>query len=90
MKYRYKLEGVDDDWIDAGAHNSVSYPNTGNGHFIFKVQASLGNGRWQEKVASLSITVVPPVWKRWWFISLVVLLVISVMIAVHGTDLMKF
>ena len=83
MNYRYMMEGVDADWIEAGTHNSVSYPNTGNGQFIFKVQASPDNGRWPDKVATLNITVVPPVWKRWWFQILVVLLITGVIMAIQ-------
>lgn len=83
MNYRYMMEGVDADWIEAGTHNSVSYPNTGSGHFIFKVQASPDNGRWPDKVATLNITVVPPVWKRWWFQILVVLLITGVIMAIQ-------
>lgn len=76
------MEGVDADWIEAGTHNSASYPNTGSGHFIFKVQASSDNGRWPEKVTTLYITVIPPVWKRWWF-QVVVLLIIGVIMAIQ-------
>jgi ligand-binding sensor domain-containing protein/signal transduction histidine kinase len=83
MHYRYKMEGVDDDWVNAGTRNSASYPNTGSGNFIFRVQASLDNGRWDEKMASLAISVVPPVWKRWWFLTLVALLVLAIIIGIQ-------
>lgn len=83
MHYRYKMEGVDDDWVNAGTRNSASYPNTGSGNFVFRVQASLDNGRWDEKMASLSISVVPPVWKRWWFLTLVALLVLAIIIGIQ-------
>ena len=83
MHYRYKMEGVDDDWVNAGTRNSASYPNTGSGNFVFRVQASLDNGRWNEKVASLAITVVPPVWRRWWFSTLLAMLILAIILGVQ-------
>ena len=83
MHYRYKMEGVDNDWVNAGTRNTASYPNTGSGNFVFRVQASLDNGRWDEKTASIAITVVPPFWRRWWFSTLVAMLILAIILGVQ-------
>lgn len=75
IHYSYMLEGVDKDWVDAGTRNFASYPNTGNGNFVFKVRASVGNGKWTEKISSLRIEVVPPFWKTWWFYTVCAILI---------------
>lgn len=75
IHYSYMLEGVDKDWVDAGTRNFASYPNTGNGSFVFKVRASVGNGKWTEKISSLRIEVVPPFWKTWWFYTVCAILI---------------
>ena len=38
--YKYKMEGFDSDWIDAGNRRFVSYNNLPIGDFIFRVQGS--------------------------------------------------
>jgi ligand-binding sensor domain-containing protein/two-component sensor histidine kinase len=83
MQYRYMLEGVDEDWIEAGTRHTASYPNTGNGHFVFKVQASPGDGKWDGQTASIRIYVIPPIWKRWWFILLAVMLILAVIYGIQ-------
>lgn len=83
IKYRYMLEGVDEDWVESGTRNTASYPNTGNGHFVFKVQASTDNSWGDDTEAILTITVVPPVWKRWWFLSLLAALVLAVILGIQ-------
>lgn len=70
MNYSYKLEGFDNDWVDAGGRNYVSYSNLEGGEYIFKVRGSNIPGIWHEQYASISIEVIPPFWKTIWFYSL--------------------
>ncbi|MGE5342924.1 MAG: two-component regulator propeller domain-containing protein [Candidatus Omnitrophota bacterium] len=70
VKFRYKLEGYDEQWIDASTGRSASYTNLDGGTYTFRVTACNNDGVWNEQAASLSITVIPPVWKTGWFIVL--------------------
>lgn len=70
IHYSYMLEGVDKDWVDAGSRNFASYPNIGNGSFVFKVKASVGGNVGSGKITRLIISVSPPFWKQWWFLLL--------------------
>ena len=76
-RYKYILEGFQNEWIDAGSERKVSYTNLSPGEYTFRVIASNNDGLWNEEGASLKITVVPPFWRTWWFITLSLVSVIS-------------
>jgi signal transduction histidine kinase len=61
------LEGFDKDWVEVGDRNFVSYSNLEGGDYTFKVRATNKKGNWSQEFASLSIRIIPPFWKRWWF-----------------------
>lgn len=67
VQYAYQLEGIDDNWIEAGTRNSVPYSNLPAGNYVFKVKATNNPGSWNEDIASINITIIPPFWKTWWF-----------------------
>ncbi|GAB2851123.1 hypothetical protein GCM10027277_19250 [Pseudoduganella ginsengisoli] len=67
-RYAYQLVGFDPDWVYAdAAHRSASYTNLNPGTYTFRVRAANHRGVWSEQPATLSITITPPFWKRWWF-----------------------
>jgi signal transduction histidine kinase/ligand-binding sensor domain-containing protein len=74
-RYRYMLEGVDDDWVQAGTRNSASYTAVRPGDYVFRVQASNNDGVWNEIGATLPIVIPPPVWATLWFRLLAVVVV---------------
>lgn len=76
IKYKYKLEGFDNDWIFTDYQKrSATYTNLDGGTYRFLVSATNNDGVWTNQVVSLNIKVIPPFWKNWWFISLLILLV---------------
>ncbi len=72
VKFKYKLEGWDADWIDAGTRRSAYYSHLSPGHYQFKVKAVNSDGVWSETTADLPITVIPPFYRTWWFFALLV------------------
>ena len=68
-QYTYKLEGFDDDWIQAGNRRFATYTNLPGGEYIFRVKASNGDGIWNETGVAIPVFVTPPVWQTWWFLS---------------------
>jgi signal transduction histidine kinase len=72
IKYAYKLEGYDTDWISADTKQEATYTNLSPKTYIFHVK-SLDN---PSNVAHLKIIIRPPFWLNWWAI-LFYLLVIS-------------
>lgn len=70
--YRYKLEGLDKNWIYSGNHltNQVRYTNLSPGSYTFVIQARTGNGPWSEPARSSLIHIQLPYYQTWWFILL--------------------
>lgn len=64
--YRYKLEGFDADWVDAGARNSITYTNLDPGEYVLRVQGSNNDGLWNEQGASLTLRISTPPWRTWY------------------------
>ncbi len=65
--YRYKLEGFDKDWIDAGRQRTAYYTNIPPGHYKFRVIARNNDGLWNETGASLSFRLEPHFYQTIWF-----------------------
>jgi PAS domain S-box-containing protein len=80
-QYAYKLEGFDQDWIDAGTRPYASYTNLPGGSYTFRVKASNGDGVWNSTGVSLPIEIIPPVWETWWFRVLGIVLVLFALAA---------
>ncbi len=81
--YKYMLEGFDDDWIETNYEKRyVTYTNLNSGSYTFRVKASNSDGLWNEEGYSLNIYVIPPYWKKPWFIISLATLLIAVIVAV--------
>jgi signal transduction histidine kinase len=75
--FKYKLEGLDRDWVDAGTRRIAYYSHVPPGNYTFKVIAANRDGIWNLEGASIPIRIIPPFWKTWWFVSLSVLTFIA-------------
>ncbi|MBR9977519.1 MAG: SpoIIE family protein phosphatase [Bacteroidetes bacterium] len=65
-RYRYRLHGLDRDWIVGGNERSATYTNLAPGEYTFQVIASNNHGTWNEEGASLRIVILPPWWQSFW------------------------
>jgi len=61
-KYQYKLEGFDNGWIYS-SENTTSYSNLSPGKYTFYVRGSNNDGKWNEEITSIQITIIPPWWR---------------------------
>jgi len=66
-RYAYMLEGFDKTWNEIGTERKVTYTKLDPGHYVFKVKGMTNEGKWSDKTASVSLTVIPPFWLTWWF-----------------------
>lgn len=73
-RYAYKLEGVDRDWVECGTRRTAQYTNLEGGRYVFRVRGANSDGVWNEDGASLTLVIVPPVWKTGWFRWVMILL----------------
>ncbi len=62
-RYRYRLDGFDADWIEAGTRRTASYTNLPPGDYTFRVTAANSDGVWNDEARTLRLTVLPPWWR---------------------------
>jgi len=70
IKYSYKMEGFDKDWVYGGSRKFVTYTNLNPGRYIFKVKSTNSDGVWCDNMKSIAITITPPWWQTGWAILL--------------------
>jgi len=78
IKFRYKLEGHDTDWHDAGTRRQAFYNDLGPGPYRFRVIACNNDGLWNEAGATLSFNIAPAWYQTSWFRILFALSVILI------------
>jgi signal transduction histidine kinase len=71
LKFRYKLEGQDHDWVEAGTRRTAYYSYLPPGDYTFRVIAANRDGVWNTAGQSLRIRVLPAFYRTWWFLTLV-------------------
>jgi ligand-binding sensor domain-containing protein len=73
VSYFYRLQGVDDDWVNAGARRFASYANLSAGSYTFSVRSENRDGIPTLKTRNIWIIIHPPYWQTWWFRLLLIL-----------------
>jgi signal transduction histidine kinase len=67
VQFKYRLEGFDKDWIEAGTRRVAYYTNLPAESYRFHVIARNNDGFWNESGVSLPIRVLPHFYQTWWF-----------------------
>ncbi len=70
VRFRYRLEGFDSEFADAGTRRAAYYTNVPPGRYRFHVTACNNDGVWNETGASYSFSLAPHLWQTRWFFSL--------------------
>ncbi len=83
MRFRYKLDGLDRDWNDAGTRHVIDYTNVPPGRYTFRVAAYNLSRPDVITIASLSIVKRPYFYRTWWFMLLCALAIAIVILAIH-------
>ncbi len=83
LRYDYKLEGLDRDWIAAGTRRVADYNNLRHGQYRFLVRASVPGRSAEEAFASFSLTVLPHFYERQYFLWLCVASFLGAIYGVH-------
>ena len=74
VRFKYKLEGFDHDWIDGGGRRVASYTNLRPGNYKFRVIAANNDGVWNESGSALDFYLQPRFYQTYWFYLICVLL----------------
>ncbi|HSP63782.1 MAG TPA: two-component regulator propeller domain-containing protein, partial [Pyrinomonadaceae bacterium] len=83
LRYQYRLEGADKDWSVLSDRRSVNYANLAPGRYRFLVRAVNAEGLTSVAPATFGFTVAPPIWRRWWFLTLAAIVVGFAIYAAH-------
>jgi signal transduction histidine kinase/DNA-binding response OmpR family regulator/streptogramin lyase len=77
-RYRYRLESIDRDWVDAGTNRFANYAHLPDGNYRFEMMGSADGDVWSKPV-ELQIRIYPPFYRTWWayFMYLVILAVVG-------------
>jgi signal transduction histidine kinase/ligand-binding sensor domain-containing protein len=73
VQFKYKLEGLDEDWTNAANRREAYYPYLPPGKYTFRVIAANSDNVWNNEGAAIAITVLPPFYRTFWFIGLAIL-----------------
>jgi ligand-binding sensor domain-containing protein/two-component sensor histidine kinase len=69
LRYQYRLDGTGQGWSEPTDQRTVNYPALPPGRYGFQVRAVKADGVASFEPAAFSFTILPPLWRRWWFIS---------------------
>ncbi len=84
IRFRYKLEGFDADWVDGGSGRLAVYHLLPPGSYKFRLIAGIEDSTsWNEIGKSLEFVILPPFWRTWWFAALIGLLITATALSVY-------
>ena len=72
LRFKYRLEGLDSDWVDAGTRRTAYFSHVPPGKYAFRVIAANSDNVWNEQGAAIDIFVRPAFYQTWWFLVLCV------------------
>ena len=82
LKYQYKFENSDNDWSEPNEQRTFTV-NLTPGRYNFLVRAVTSDGNILSVPASVNFRILPPIWMRWWFITLALLILGAVIYAFY-------
>lgn len=83
VTFRYKLEGFDENWIEAGTRRAAFYTNLPPGNYEFKVLAANSDGIWSEQPATRIVRLEPRLHQRNWFFPASALALLVALFMIH-------
>jgi signal transduction histidine kinase/ligand-binding sensor domain-containing protein len=89
--FKYQMEGYETAWTERpGTMRTARYPRLPHGHYRFRVKAYNEDGIADETGASLAITVLPPFWQTWWFLTVTTVCLLGMVVgSVHYVSTQK-
>jgi signal transduction histidine kinase/ligand-binding sensor domain-containing protein len=67
VRFRYRVAGLDPEWVDIDTHRTVQLRNVPAGSYRFQVIACNSQGVWNDVGASVAFKVLPFFYQTWWF-----------------------
>ena len=89
LRYQYKLASASEEWSAPVNQRTVNYPNLPPGSYQFLVRAISADGTVSDTPASVSFTILSPIWQRWWFLTIAILAFGSLIYAAYSYHLKR-
>jgi ligand-binding sensor domain-containing protein/signal transduction histidine kinase len=83
VRFRYRLDGYDDRWVDAGTRRVAHYADLRPGSHRFRVATAIEGGTWTATEATLALQVAPRFYQTWWFYAVCGLSVVTLIWSGH-------
>jgi ligand-binding sensor domain-containing protein/signal transduction histidine kinase len=84
IRFKYKLEGIDEGWSGPIAERQITYNNLSSGPYRFRVIASNSEGLWNSAESDVSFKIQPAYWQTWWFrLSVLLACVLAILLFVR-------
>jgi signal transduction histidine kinase/ligand-binding sensor domain-containing protein len=87
VRFRYRLDGYDRDWHEAGTRRQAFYTDLPPGNYSFRVIASNSDGIWNDSTAQLDFSVAPAYYQTAWFRALCVAAFLALLWALYQVRL---
>jgi signal transduction histidine kinase/ligand-binding sensor domain-containing protein len=82
-RFRYRLDGLEPNWVDAGTRRTAYYSHVPPGTYTFRVIAANSDGVWNNAGAAMTVRVIPPFYRQWWFNLMVTGALVLIVIALY-------
>jgi signal transduction histidine kinase/ligand-binding sensor domain-containing protein len=89
-RYAYKMEGLDNDWIQLDHKRDITFTRLPPGEYIFRVKGSNNDNVWNEEGTSIKIIITPPFWKTWWFRVLLILILLGIILGLYKVRVRQY
>jgi diguanylate cyclase (GGDEF)-like protein len=66
IRFAWRLEGYDPDWVSGGTQRVAEYTNLPHGSYVFRVKAANEDGVWNEKGAAVAFEIAPRLRETLW------------------------
>ncbi|MCJ8166880.1 ATP-binding protein [Pontibacter sp. E15-1] len=82
VRYRYRLMGFDEQWSPPVEQSFTTYANLSPGTYTFELLARNNDGFWADEPVTYTFAIVPPIWRREWFVGVLLLVVAATVLSV--------
>ena len=88
-KYKYRLSGLSEQWVDIGNRHSISFGSLSPGEYMLTVTGSNCFGDWNNEGTSVRFEITPPFWQTWWFRMFLLALLATMFVCFHISRLKR-
>jgi ligand-binding sensor domain-containing protein len=88
-QYKYKMEGIDPDWVNSETRRYASYTKIPPGEYEFFVTGTNSEGIWSSDIKTVQIHIATPYWQTWWFQLILIFIFFLILYALHRFRIRK-